>query len=333
MRPCSGPAPRSCKSTPGDDVPDPAPLDAANQPPIDRYCDLVLTGGVTDGVIYPWAILELARFYRFKNIGGTSVGAMAAALTAAAEYARRQGFLSGFNELLLQVPRKLAEDVKGRTRIFTLFQPASSNQRLFDLFVALSRAGGPTTGPTPESSATATSESTTSNAKGKPSTKARQTGNSSIQFASLVRQVLCTYRRPALLGFACGLSLAVIGAGCLLFSFPGSTLTWSVLQVITVPIIAIAFLLLSLAGVLVFVLAFILLEFYRDLVNGLVPNGFGLCTGGHGTGVPNDEPSLVEWLHDGIQAAARKTARSPADLQGSVGRSRRTDSGCRARGN
>ena len=82
------------------EVPDPEPLDAAKQPPIDRYCDLVLTGGVTDGVIYPWAVLELARAYRFKNIGGTSVGAMAAAVTAAAEYARGKDLLSGFNEVV-----------------------------------------------------------------------------------------------------------------------------------------------------------------------------------------------------------------------------------------
>src|SRR4029077_3643914 len=87
---------------------------------------------------------ELARAYRFKNIGGTSVGAMAAAVTAAAEYARRQGFLSGFNEVVLKMPRKLAEDVKekGRTRIFTLFQPTGPNQRLFELFLALFRPGG-----------------------------------------------------------------------------------------------------------------------------------------------------------------------------------------------
>ena len=112
MRRRASPAPCDRKSTPANEVPDPEPLDAAKQPPIDRYCDLVLTGGVTDGVIYPWAILELARAYRFKNIGGTSVGALAAAVTAAAEFARRQGFLSGFNELILKMPRKLAEDVR-----------------------------------------------------------------------------------------------------------------------------------------------------------------------------------------------------------------------------
>ena len=81
-----------------------------------------------------------------------------------------------------------------------------------------------------------------------------------------------------------------------------STPTSSALQIFTVTIIAIVFLLLTLAGVLVFVLAFILFEFYRDLVNGLVPNGFGLCTGGHAAGVPNDEP----WLMNGFTRAYRR---------------------------
>jgi predicted acylesterase/phospholipase RssA len=303
----------SCKSITGKGVPDPEPLDAAKQPPIDRYCDLVLTGGVTDGVIYPWAILELARAYRFKNIGGTSVGAMAAAVTAAAEYARRQGFLSGFNEVVLKMPRKLGEDVKvpGRTRIFTLFQPASSNQRLFELFLAVFTPGGLKFGTSRISSATSPSVTTTSSAEGKRSSKACKICNSIVKVVNLVRPVLHTYRGAARRGLAWGLSLAFIGAGGLLFLLSGSTLTSSVLQMATVPMIAIVFLLLTLAGVFVLVLAFILLEFYGDLVNGLVPNGFGLCTGGHGPGVPNDEPSLVEWLHAGIQAAARKTLDQP----------------------
>jgi len=292
------------------DVPDPEPLDAAKQPPIDRYCDLVLTGGVTDGVIYPWAVLELARAYRFKNIGGTSVGAMAAALTAAAEYARRHGFLSGFNEVVLKIPRKLAEGVKGkagekgkeRTRIFTLFQPSSSNQRLFELFVALVTPGEPTVGATPNSSASSTSAAATSTCK---------LCKAIVKVVKLVLPVLHIYRRAARRGLAWSLSLAVIGAGCLLFSLSGPTLTSSILQIITVPIIATVFLLLTMAGVLVFVLAFILFEFYGDLVNGLVPNGFGMCTGGHAAGVPSDEPSLIEWLHEGIQAAARKTLDQP----------------------
>jgi len=57
--------------------------------PEDRYCDLVMKGGITSGVVYPPAIVKLAHRYRFKNIGGTSAGAIAAALTAAAEFRRR----------------------------------------------------------------------------------------------------------------------------------------------------------------------------------------------------------------------------------------------------
>ena len=40
--------------------------------PDDRFCDLVMKGGITSGVVYPPAICALAKEYRFKNIGGTS---------------------------------------------------------------------------------------------------------------------------------------------------------------------------------------------------------------------------------------------------------------------
>lgn len=47
-------------------------------------CDLVMKGGITSGVVYPPAVLELATRYRFRSIGGSSAGAIAAALAAAA---------------------------------------------------------------------------------------------------------------------------------------------------------------------------------------------------------------------------------------------------------
>ena len=50
----------------------------------DKYCDLVMKGGITSGIVYPNAVLALAREYRFKSIGGTSAGAIAAAVAAAA---------------------------------------------------------------------------------------------------------------------------------------------------------------------------------------------------------------------------------------------------------
>ena len=68
-------------------------------PSIRRLCDVVMKGGITSGVVYPLAICELATSYVIKNIGGTSVGAIAAAITAAAEYRRRQGSGQGYAEL------------------------------------------------------------------------------------------------------------------------------------------------------------------------------------------------------------------------------------------
>ncbi|WP_231734550.1 patatin-like phospholipase family protein [Noviluteimonas gilva] len=49
-----------------------------------KYCDLVMKGGITSGIVYPNAVLALAREFRFKSVGGTSAGAIAAAVTAAA---------------------------------------------------------------------------------------------------------------------------------------------------------------------------------------------------------------------------------------------------------
>jgi hypothetical protein len=62
-------------------------FDAAH---IERFCDVIMKGGVTSGVVYPLALCRLATRYVLKNIGGTSVGAIAASLAAAAEYRRRQ---------------------------------------------------------------------------------------------------------------------------------------------------------------------------------------------------------------------------------------------------
>ena len=56
-----------------------------------RKCDILMQDGVTSGVVYPGLVCKLAKYYDFQNIGGTSAGAIAASLTAAAEYARRNG--------------------------------------------------------------------------------------------------------------------------------------------------------------------------------------------------------------------------------------------------
>jgi predicted acylesterase/phospholipase RssA len=103
--------------------------------PRDRYCDLILTGGVTSSIAYPAAIFALATAYRFNSIGGSSSGAGAAALAAAAEYRRRHGSSDGFR-IMLERTAAVADDVKGKTRLEWLFQPSEDNRRLFHALLA-----------------------------------------------------------------------------------------------------------------------------------------------------------------------------------------------------
>ena len=93
-------------------------------------CDIVMKGGITSGVVYPGAVVELAKRYRFKSIGGASAGAIAAAAVAAAEYGRTQG--GGFARLA-RVPDELsATDAGGKGFLLQLFNPEDSTRRLFD---------------------------------------------------------------------------------------------------------------------------------------------------------------------------------------------------------
>ncbi len=62
-------------------------------------CDVIMKGGVTSGVVYPYAVLEIATRHRLRSLGGTSAGAIAAAFAAAAEFARRGGDPAGFVRL------------------------------------------------------------------------------------------------------------------------------------------------------------------------------------------------------------------------------------------
>jgi predicted acylesterase/phospholipase RssA len=274
----------------------PEPLDPAEEPPIDRYCDLVLTGGLTDGVVYPWAVLELARQYRFKNIGGTSVGAMAAALTAAAEYARRQGHLTGFNEVLRKLPEKLAENIDGKTRLFSLFQPAPLTRRLFDLFVSYFSTGA-------LGSAAASYSKEFASAEKKKFATVRRISSRAGKLVVLLGALFRVYGLAALLG-------GILGLLVLLNILQAIGLSPAALLLLPPYGIA-ALLLLLLPAILLGSLILIAYDAYTDLVRGLVPNGFGLCNGGHGKGFPANQSSIVEWLYEGIQAAAGKQLDQP----------------------
>jgi predicted acylesterase/phospholipase RssA len=108
---------------------------AWRDPPLS--CDIVMKGGITSGVVYPGAVVKLARRYRFRSIGGASAGALAAVAAAAAEHGRESG---GF-ERLAEVPRELASTVDGAPFILTMFQPEPSTRSLFRAALAFQRFG------------------------------------------------------------------------------------------------------------------------------------------------------------------------------------------------
>jgi predicted acylesterase/phospholipase RssA len=94
-----------------------------------KDCDIIMKGGITSGVVYPRAILRMSEHYRFRSIGGTSAGAIAAVITAAAEY-NRDG--DGYRTI-----ERIPEEVQDRLQ--TLFQPSPPVRTVFDaalLFLA-----------------------------------------------------------------------------------------------------------------------------------------------------------------------------------------------------
>ena len=350
----------------------PKPLNPDTPPPIDRYCDIVLKGGVTDGVIYPWAIMELAAHYRFKNIGGTSVGALAAAVTAASEYSRRYGSVHGFNKVMLEIPFALAkENENGDTKIFSLFQPTNAcTKRLFDVFVAFFGSGKnkkksvPT--QTPPQSQSQFIEKYLKRVFDQIFTAFHLPSKKLLgeKLPSGMDALFKAYQRWIYYGFACGIAIGVFlgifasihndSRGQIAFSqstlvhplimsilcFGGifslgmlqktlkkNPMSWCLYSIFLSLVIAeaifsfkslkpifgtwlldgIEYLALIVFAAIFSAIVFVGYRLLLDIVHGLVPDGFGLCTGMKGivdTPNSNNSDGLIDWLHKGIQGAA-----------------------------
>ena len=106
--------------------------------------DLVMQGGVTSGVVFPGALNELGKDFYFVRIGGTSAGAIAAALLAAAEYRRQSLIAQGSSDLEAQAPFEmlrqlgehlaeplLAHEPDGRRVLEGLFTPDPATEGLY----------------------------------------------------------------------------------------------------------------------------------------------------------------------------------------------------------
>lgn len=105
-------------------------------PRLRPFCDLVMKGGVASGIVYPDAIYEISRSFDLKSIGGTSAGAIAAALAAAAQY-RRLRAAPGGAEAGFERVRAIPDALAAEGRLFKLFAPNRSTRALFAIAVDL----------------------------------------------------------------------------------------------------------------------------------------------------------------------------------------------------
>lgn len=98
-------------------------------------CDIIMKGGVTSGIVYPYAVLEIATKYRFRSLGGTSAGAIAAAFAAAAEYGRLQGRPEAFLTL-----KQYCDALP--SILLSLFQPSPALRPAVETGLMALQAGG-----------------------------------------------------------------------------------------------------------------------------------------------------------------------------------------------
>lgn len=113
----------------------PPSRDAASQP---TECDVIMKGGITSGVVYPLTMCKLATKYRLRSIGGTSAGAIAAVVVAAAEYRRQHDAAApaaGY-QALAQLPFDVSK------RLDSLFQASAETKPIYSVLLAALGPGG-----------------------------------------------------------------------------------------------------------------------------------------------------------------------------------------------
>lgn len=104
-----------------------------------KDCDIVMKGGITSGVVYPRAAVELSKRYRFRQVGGSSAGAIAAVMVAATEVGRQRWVKDGEGTnpfiQLDHMPTELGSTLS------TLFQPSMSTRAPFDAIMRCQEPG------------------------------------------------------------------------------------------------------------------------------------------------------------------------------------------------
>ncbi len=294
--------------------------ETADEAPL-PFCDLVMKGGVTSGVIYPKLIARLATKYRFKNIGGTSAGAIAAGACAAAEYRRVNGCDAGFKQLQ-ELPGLLGASDRpgGPSRLSSLFQPVES---LAPHFSVLQRVLNGKSGETSLGMliglllakrwwlilsillGALLVAPAFSSLLAQPLTFTLVIWGAAfgaLGLTSALSLILLTLRDGWVIGV-----LGLAGAG----SFIGG-LMHALFGVLLSPSWLVAF---CLAGALCFlvllpVVGLVFWRFAVTLVRGLEANGFGICSGRTSNVGGDGQPALTDWLTKYLDELAGTSKRS-----------------------
>ncbi|MBV8198538.1 MAG: patatin-like phospholipase family protein [Candidatus Eremiobacteraeota bacterium] len=99
-----------------------------------QFCDVVMKGGITSGIVYPPAILRIAQRFSLRSIGGTSAGAISAAVAAAAEFRRQSG---GSGDGFLKLKTGIMDWLAQGRNLQSLFVPALTAAPVFYFFMWL----------------------------------------------------------------------------------------------------------------------------------------------------------------------------------------------------
>jgi len=273
-----------------------------------RRCDLVMKGGITSGVVYPPAIIELATRYRFVNIGGTSAGAIAAAAAAAAEYGRDVPY-AGYRSSFMRLDRLRVWLGENDTHLPGLFQPSLKMKPLFHTLLDLVITSR-TTPPPKHTSSPTRSQS----ALHIPAAALRFIWRI-LAFFTRAAQLLARHNPSVTLGFGvlAALILAAIWILPPLLSDAPIPALIAIMRAALVILVGLIIGTLAGAGHLVWIAVY---ELPRNL--------FGLCSGhaadASPTGWPptlgDDQgrgrpPALTDWLHAVINGLAGRDANQP----------------------
>jgi predicted acylesterase/phospholipase RssA len=267
-----------------------------------------MKGGATSGLVYPRAVLELARQpepgekkvgYRFRSIGGTSAGAVAAAFTAAAEYNRDRGGFENLGEINLKLqggdsegppPGEKSGSATPPTYLRDLFQGSQTTQPLINIFIRM---------------ADYSREVDKIN---------RKAGSILLKIPAWLRlasrilkdSAVPGVRKGRVCGFLAGVLLAALLAGFIgiapwLMTGSWAAFTWEL------TVLAALF---GLAGFVCGGLVAGLYGLYRIATTEVPRNRFGICGGlkdPRNTIYSKDQPAVMEWLHDSVQKIAGRS--------------------------